>query len=138
MLDLIGKLIHSGNAYVGSDNSVYFSAESFPGYGALSGNRLDALRPGHKFDPDENESAKRFHADWALWKSAGDTRTQLTWETPWGRGFPGWHTECSAMSMDLLGESIDIHTGGIEGRFPNEPHMGSPGFLARTPRSLAP
>ena len=119
MLDLIGKLIDSGNAYVGTDNSVYFSAESFPSYGALSGNRLDALRPGHKFDPDENESAKRFHADWALWKSAGDARTQLTWETPWGRGFPGWHTECSAMSVDLLGENIDIHTGGIDLRFPH-------------------
>ncbi len=119
MLDLIRKLIDSGNAYVGTDKSVYFSAESFPSYGAISGNKLDALRPGHKFDPDENESAKRFHADWALWKSAGDTRTQLTWETPWGRGFPGWHTECSAMSMDLLGESIDIHTGGIDLRFPH-------------------
>jgi cysteinyl-tRNA synthetase len=119
MLDLIKKLIDSGNAYVGTDKSVYFSAESFPSYGAISGNKLDALRPGHKFDPDENESAKRFHADWALWKSAGDTRTQLTWETPWGRGFPGWHTECSAMSMDLLGESIDIHTGGIDLRFPH-------------------
>jgi cysteinyl-tRNA synthetase len=119
MLTLIQKLIDSGNAYIGSDNSVYFSAESFPSYGALSGNRLDALRPGHKFDADENESAKRFHADWALWKSAGENRTQLTWETPWGRGFPGWHTECSAMSLDLLGENIDIHTGGIDLRFPH-------------------
>lgn len=119
MLDLIGKLINSGNAYVGSDNSVYFSAKSFLSYGALSGNRLDALRAGHKFDPDENESAKRFHADWALWKSAGENRTQLTWEAPWGRGFPGWHTECSAMSVDLLGENIDLHTGGIDLRFPH-------------------
>lgn len=119
MLTLIQKLIDSGNAYVGADNSVYFSAESFPSYGALSGNRLDALRPGHKFDPEENGSAKRFHADWALWKLAGENRTQLTWETPWGRGFPGWHTECSAMSLDLLGENIDIHTGGIDLRFPH-------------------
>ena len=119
MLTLIQKLIDNGNAYVGTDGSVYFSAESFPSYGALSGNRLDALRPGHKFDSDEDESAKRFHADWALWKSAGENRTQLTWETPWGRGFPGWHTECSAMSFDLLGENIDIHTGGIDLRFPH-------------------
>ncbi len=119
MLALINKLIDTGNAYVGTDNSVYFSAESFPSYGALSGNRLDALRPGHKFDTGENESAKRFHADWALWRSAGANRTQLTWETPWGRGFPGWHTECSAMSLDLLGENIDIHTGGIDLRFPH-------------------
>ena len=119
MVSLITTLIDSGNAYVGSDNSVYFSAESFPSYGALSGNRLDELRPGHKFDADENDSAKRFHADWALWKSAGENRTQLTWETPWGRGFPGWHTECSAMSLDILGENIDIHTGGIDLRFPH-------------------
>ncbi len=119
MLTLIQKLIESENAYVGADGSVYFSAESFPSYGALSGNKLDALRPGHKFDADENESAKRFHADWALWKSAGENRTQLTWDTPWGRGYPGWHTECSAMSLDLLGENIDIHTGGIDLRFPH-------------------
>jgi len=119
MLTLIHTLIDNGNAYVGADNSVYFSAKSFPGYGALSGNRLDALRPGHKFDAQENDSAKRFHADWALWKSAGENRTQLTWESPWGRGFPGWHTECSAMSFELLGENIDIHTGGIDLRFPH-------------------
>ncbi len=119
MITLIHKLIDSGNAYIGTDNSVYFSAESFPSYGALSGNKLDSLRPGHKFDAEEDESAKKFHADWALWKSAGENRTQLTWETPWGRGFPGWHTECSAMSLDLLGDSIDIHTGGIDLRFPH-------------------
>ena len=119
MVSLIQQLIDSGNAYVATDNSVYFSAESFPGYGALSGNKLDQLKPGHKFDADTSESAKRFHADWALWKSAGAERTQLTWETPWGRGFPGWHTECSAMSLELLGDSIDIHTGGIDLRFPH-------------------
>jgi len=119
MVSLIQQLIDSGNAYIATDNSVYFSAESFPGYGALSGNKLDQLKPGHKFDADTSESAKRFHADWALWKSAGAERTQLTWETPWGRGFPGWHTECSAMSLELLGDSIDIHTGGIDLRFPH-------------------
>lgn len=122
MLDLIEKLVTKGHAYQGTDGSVYFSAETFPGYGELSGNRLDQLRPGHRFDVTEEShqpEAKRFHADWALWKVAGDTRTQLTWETPWGRGFPGWHIECSAMSVDLLGDRIDIHTGGIDLRFPH-------------------
>lgn len=121
MVALISGLIDSGHAYVGADGSVYFSAQSFDSYGALSGNKLDELKPGHRFDIDDNEleSAKRFHADWALWKIAGSTRTQLTWDTPWGRGFPGWHTECSAMSLDLLGDHIDIHTGGIDLRFPH-------------------
>lgn len=121
MISLISSLLEAGYAYVGADGTVYFSAQSFDSYGALSGNKLDELKPGHRFnvDSDEKESAKRFHADWALWKIAGDTRTQLTWDTPWGRGFPGWHTECSAMSLDLLGERIDIHTGGIDLRFPH-------------------
>lgn len=119
MIALITQLLESGHAYVGQDNSVYFNARSFPTYGALSGNRLDQLKPGHRFDVEETDTSKDFHADWALWKVAGSDRTQLTWETPWGRGFPGWHTECSAMSLDLLGEAIDIHTGGIDLRFPH-------------------
>jgi len=119
MIALIGQLLESGHAYVGHDKSVYFNARSFPTYGALSGNRLDQLKPGHRFEVHETESAKEFHADWALWKVAGSDRTQLTWDTPWGRGFPGWHTECSAMSLDLLGNAIDIHTGGIDLRFPH-------------------
>jgi cysteinyl-tRNA synthetase len=119
MVSLINQLIHSGHAYVGTDGSVYFSANSFASYGALSGNKLDQLKPGHKFETGESDTAKRFHADWALWKVAGPGRTQLTWETPWGRGFPGWHTECSAMSLDLLGDTVDIHIGGIDLRFPH-------------------
>ena len=97
MQDLILKLIAKNHAYVGSDNCVYFSAQSFPGYGAISGNRLDSLKPGHRFEYTE-DGAKRFHADWALWKAAGD-RTQMVWDSPWGKGFPGWHIECSAMSL---------------------------------------
>ncbi|MCF8529859.1 MAG: cysteine--tRNA ligase [Candidatus Nanopelagicales bacterium] len=119
MITLIEQLIASGHAYVGTDATVYFDAQSFPSYGALSGNKLDQLKPGHRFDLDDTDNAKRFHADWALWKVAGSERTQLTWETPWGRGFPGWHTECSAMSLQLLGDTIDIHTGGIDLRFPH-------------------
>ena len=118
MIDLISTLMDSGHAYVGGDGSVYFDARSYPQYGELSGNRLDQLRPGHRFDAAVDDS-KRFHADWALWKKSGATRTQLVWETPWGAGFPGWHTECSAMSLSLLGNTIDIHTGGIDLRFPH-------------------
>jgi cysteinyl-tRNA synthetase len=117
MLALIQKLIDAGFAYVGSDSSVYFSAQNFPSYGAISGNKLESLKPGHKHDTTE-DSAKRFHADWALWKAAGD-RTQMVWQSPWGKGFPGWHIECSAMSLDLLAGHINIHIGGIDLRFPH-------------------
>ncbi|MDQ1704993.1 MAG: cysteinyl-tRNA synthetase [Frankiaceae bacterium] len=118
MVDLIEKLIAKGHAYVGSDESVYFDARSFPSYGALSGNRLEDLRAGHRHDADDLSVGKRFHADWALWKHAGEQR-QMVWDTPWGRGFPGWHLECSAMSLHHLGETFDVHTGGIDLRFPH-------------------
>ncbi|MCW2542989.1 MAG: Cysteine--tRNA ligase [Frankiales bacterium] len=118
MLDLIATLIESGNAYVGEDGTVYFAAQSFPSYGAISGNRLEDLRAGHGATGESTATGKRFHADWALWKQASATR-EMTWPSPWGHGFPGWHIECSAMSVDLLGTSIDIHTGGIDLRFPH-------------------
>jgi len=118
MIELITALMDAGHAYVGNDGSVFFDARSFPDYGAISGNRLEELRPGHRFDGGV-DPAKRFHADWALWKKAPETRTQLVWDTPWGIGYPGWHTECSAMSIKLLGNSIDVHTGGIDLRFPH-------------------
>ena len=117
MLTLIGKLIHADFAYVGSDSSVYFSAQKFASYGAISGNKLDSLKPGHRYEYSE-DGAKRFHADWALWKAAGD-RTEMVWESPWGKGFPGWHIECSAMSLELLDGHVDIHVGGIDLRFPH-------------------
>ena len=117
MHKLISKLIELNHAYVGSDGSVYFAAESFTSYGAISGNRLTDLKPGHRYEYTD-EGGKRFHADWALWKSAGE-RTEMVWDSPWGRGFPGWHIECSAMSLDLLGDEIDIHVGGIDLRFPH-------------------
>ena len=114
MIDLIARLIETGHAYAVPSGSVYFDARSFPGYGELSGNRLGDLRPGQQsLDPD-----KRFHADWALWKAAPAGR-ELTYTAPWGTGFPGWHTECSAMSLHYLGETIDVHTGGIDLRFPH-------------------
>lgn len=118
MIDLIEILIEKDFAYQGKDGSVFFSARNFVDYGAISGNRLAALKPGHRFE-NELDDNKEFHADWALWKLAPKTRTQLIWETPWGRGFPGWHIECSAMSLHFLGDEIDIHTGGIDLRFPH-------------------
>ena len=117
MTAMISRLIETGHAYPAPDGSVYFGARSFPGYGELSGNRLDDLRPGQRTG-GEVEEGKRFHADWALWKAAPEGR-ELTWPAPWGTGFPGWHTECSALSLHYLGEFIDIHTGGIDLRFPH-------------------
>jgi cysteinyl-tRNA synthetase len=113
-IELIAKLIGKGHAYAVPDGSVFFDAASFPTYGEISGNRLDQLRPGHR--TEGVDPRKRFHADWALWKPSD---RELTWETPWGRGFPGWHIECSAMALKFLGEHIDLHTGGIDLRFPH-------------------
>lgn len=120
MVALISELVSKGHAYVGSDESVYFDARSFATYGAISGNRIAELKPGHRLSTEAMaESGKKFHADWALWKRSPATRSQLIWDSPWGKGFPGWHIECSAMSLDLLGERIDVHTGGIDLRFPH-------------------
>ncbi len=117
MLAMISQLISSGFAYVGSDNSVYFDARKFESYGAISGNRLDALKPGHRYEYTD-EGGKKFHADWALWKMAG-ARSEMVWDSPWGKGFPGWHIECSAMSMHFLDDHVDVHVGGIDLRFPH-------------------
>lgn len=117
MIRHIEKLMELSLAYQGDDGSIYFAAERFPGYGELSGNRLDSLKPGHRYEYSE-DGAKRFHADWALWKAAG-SRSEMIWDTPWGRGFPGWHIECSAMSLHYLDGHIDLHIGGIDLRFPH-------------------
>ena len=117
MLQTIAQLISSGHAYATDLGSVYFDARSVESYGAISGNKLDALKPGHRYEYND-ESDKRFHADWALWKSAG-SRTEMVWDSPWGKGFPGWHIECTAMSLDLLDKRIDLHVGGIDLRFPH-------------------
>jgi cysteinyl-tRNA synthetase len=118
MIELIKQLIEKNHAYVGKSGTVFFDSKSFPSYGQISGNKLDELQPGYRFE-GKSDPDKKFHADWALWKHAGENRTQLTWETPWGRGYPGWHIECSAMSIKFLGNKIDIHTGGIDLRFPH-------------------
>ncbi len=116
MIDLAERLVDAGHAYASSDGNVYYSVASFPDYGGLSGNTLDALRAGHRGDiePDKRDSA-----DFALWKAAGEGR-MLRWPTPrWGEGFPGWHLECSAMALRHLGERFDVHTGGIDNVFPH-------------------
>ena len=117
MQDLIEQLIVKGKAYQGSDGTVYFDSQTFLTYGEISGNRLDQLKPGHRFEY-QDEGAKKFHADWALWKSAGG-RTQMVWPSPWGIGFPGWHIECSAMSLAFLDGHVDLHLGGMDLRFPH-------------------
>ena len=117
MQSMIGELIEREFAYIGDDKSVYFDAQKFFGYGEISGNKLDSLKPGHRYEY-HNDGAKRFHADWALWKTAGD-RSEMIWDSPWGPGFPGWHIECSAMSMKMLNQHVDVHVGGIDLRFPH-------------------
>jgi cysteinyl-tRNA synthetase len=117
MQQYIAKLIEGGFAYATPSGSVYFDSQSFTSYGAISGNRLDALKPGHRYELSD-EVDKRFHADWALWKSAG-ARTEMVWDSPWGKGFPGWHIECTAMSLSMLDQNIDVHIGGIDLRFPH-------------------
>ena len=117
MLTSISTLIEKKSAYVGSDGNVYFDARSCESYGFVSGNKLDALKPGHRYEY-QGDGGKRFHADWALWKLAGN-RDEMVWDSPWGRGFPGWHIECTAMSLRLLGKKIDVHVGGIDLRFPH-------------------
>jgi cysteinyl-tRNA synthetase len=124
MTEMIARLIESGHAYPTPGGSVYFDARSFPSYGELSGNRLADLRPGQRDGAAGRKGGagepaeKHFHADWALWKGA-PADGELTWPAPWGTGFPGWHIECSALSLHYLGEFIDIHTGGIDLRFPH-------------------
>jgi cysteinyl-tRNA synthetase len=116
MIELTQILIERGHAYVADSGSVYFDVQSLPNYGALSGNTVDKLRTGHR--DLEVDPSKRHPADFALWKTAGAGRV-MKWPSPWGDGFPGWHIECSAMSMKFLGDRFDIHTGGTDLRFPH-------------------
>lgn len=114
MIALTEQLIGNGLAY-DVDGTIYFDVSSFPSYGQLSGQKVDEMRAGHRV---EVESDKRDPADFALWKRAREHRL-MKWPSPWGDGFPGWHIECSAMSIKHLGERFDIHTGGIDLKFPH-------------------
>ena len=114
MIDIIARLIDRGHAYV-AGGTVYYDIASFPAYGRLSRNSTEQLLAGTRGEVDPR---KRHPGDFTLWKAAGEHRLQV-WPSPWGDGFPGWHIECSAMSMALLGERFDIHTGGVDNIFPH-------------------
>jgi len=114
MLSLIDQLEKNGLAYQASDGDVNFSVRKFPGYGKLSGKSLDDLRAGERVDVDQ---AKQDPLDFVLWKHAKEG--EPSWDSPWGKGRPGWHIECSAMSSDLLGQQFDIHGGGQDLQFPH-------------------
>ena len=113
MIVLIGRLIERGHAYPAAGN-VYYDVSSYPAYGALSGQRLDQMRPAEDSD---DSGAKRDPRDFTLWKAAKPGEPY--WETPWGPGRPGWHLECSAMATKYLGSSFDIHGGGMDLIFPH-------------------
>ncbi len=114
MIDLIRRLEERGHTYV-SGGSVYFRISSFPGYGKLAGLDRDKLMVGARVDADEY--TKDDPADFVLWKAHKEG--EPSWDSPWGPGRPGWHIECSAMSMKYLGETFDIHTGGVDNKFPH-------------------
>ncbi|MDO6823485.1 cysteine--tRNA ligase [Marinobacter sp. 1_MG-2023] len=111
---MINTLIESDHAYAADNGDVYFSVESFKGYGKLSKKKLEDLLAGARIDVHE---AKRSPADFALWKAAGEG--EVSWPSPWGNGRPGWHIECSAMSTRCLGDTFDIHGGGPDLLFPH-------------------
>jgi cysteinyl-tRNA synthetase len=113
IIELIRKIEEKGYAYE-SGGDVYFAVEAWPSYGKLSGRKLDELRVGARVEPGEK---KRNPLDFALWKAAKEG--EPSWESPWGHGRPGWHIECSAMSMKYLGESFDLHGGGQDLIFPH-------------------
>jgi cysteinyl-tRNA synthetase len=117
IIDLIEALIDRGHAYP-SNGDVYFSVRSFSEYGKLSNRRLDELAPGDQGEPDEDSALKRDPLDFALWK-AHKPDEDTSWDSPWGKGRPGWHIECSAMAEVLLGLDFDIHGGGSDLLFPH-------------------
>ena len=117
MIALIEKLFEKGLAYKSDDGSVYFRIAAFPNYGRLARIDLSGMQSGARVAQDEYE--KDNLADFALWKAWTEDDGDVVWDSPWGRGRPGWHIECSAMSMKYLGESFDMHTGGVDNMFPH-------------------
>jgi cysteinyl-tRNA synthetase len=117
MVRIIMGLLAKGFAYKSDDGSIYFKISNFPAYGQLSGLKLNELKAGARVRQDEygKDSAQ----DFALWKAWDENDGKIFWDTPLGRGRPGWHIECSAMSMKYLGEHFDIHTGGVDNIFPH-------------------
>ncbi len=117
MIALVSKLIEKGVAYKSEDGSVYFNVRAFPSYGKLAHIDFDKQRTGARCAADEYD--KENVGDFALWKAWEPSDGPVGWDSPWGRGRPGWHIECSAMSMKYLGETFDLHTGGIDNLFPH-------------------
>ncbi len=119
MICIIERLLEKSMAYVGEDGSVYFKISAFPKYGRLSHLHLSELKTGAS-NRIGDEYDKEEAADFVLWKAYSPERDgMIFWESPFGRGRPGWHIECSAMAMKILGESIDIHVGGVDNMFPH-------------------
>ncbi len=114
IIRLVQTLIDKGHAYVADNGDVYYSVRSFPGYGKLSGQNIDDLENGARVDPTEE---KHDALDFAVWKA--EKPGEPSWDSPWGKGRPGWHIECSAMSMSILGKTFDIHGGGQDLIFPH-------------------
>ncbi|MBR90578.1 MAG: hypothetical protein CMO66_04810 [Verrucomicrobiales bacterium] len=121
MINLIGRLVEKGTAYRTPDGSVYFSIKNYQGcgceYGRLVNLNFDEMRQGDRVSDDEYE--KDAVADFALWKARAPSDGDVFWPSPWGEGRPGWHIECSAMSMKLLGDTFDLHLGGEDLAFPH-------------------
>ena len=117
MLDMIAQLEQNGLAYRAADGDVNFAVRKFPGYGKLSGKSLEDLRAGERVEVADN---KHDPLDFVLWKHAREQEAdEVKWDSPWGKGRPGWHIECSAMGSKLLGEHFDIHGGGADLQFPH-------------------
>ena len=117
MISMISTLVEKGHAYRAEDGSVYFRIRSFPAYGQLAHIVLDELQAGVRVRSDEYE--KENVGDFALWKAWDQADGDVWWESPWGRGRPGWHIECSAMATGILGPQLDIHCGGEDNIFPH-------------------
>lgn len=119
MVDITEKLLEKGFAYRSEDGSVYYKIDQFKQYGQLAGLEQDALKENAGGRIKKDEYDKENPSDFALWKAWDETDGDVFWETRLGKGRPGWHIECSAMSMKNLGESFDVHTGGIDNIFPH-------------------
>jgi cysteinyl-tRNA synthetase len=117
MIEMIRELENHGIAYQADDRSVYFRLSRFPDYGKLAHLNLDELRPTGRIQNDEYE--KESIGDFALWKAWDEADGDVGWDSPWGRGRPGWHIECSAMATAILGPELDIHCGGVDNIFPH-------------------
>ena len=117
MISMIERLLEKGFAYSEDDGSVYFNISSFPNYGKLTQINISAQRTGDRVMEDEYD--KDAPQDFALWKGWKEEDGEVVWDAPWGRGRPGWHIECSAMSSESLGDHFDIHCGGVDNMFPH-------------------